>query len=140
VNPGVWNYVRKAFNAKPIGMFVPPNWIGLGVFGLLGVLNPGFWIIGLGLELGYLWILSANPRFQRLAAASQRLQTQQQWRLKVEDAARQLNADDQQRYRILEGRCRALLQQQLQINTPTQGLDAQGEGLGRLCGSTCACF
>ena len=132
MNPNAWDYVRKAFNAKPIGMFVPPNWIGLGVFGLLGVLNPGFWIIGLGLELGYLWILSSNKRFQRLAAASQRLEAQRQWHVKAEDAVRQLNPDDQQRYRILEARCRALLQQQLQINTPTQGLDAQGEGLGRL--------
>jgi DNA repair exonuclease SbcCD ATPase subunit len=43
-----------------------------------------------------------------------------------------LNPDDQQHYRVLETRCRALLQQQLQINTPTQGLEAQGEGLGRL--------
>jgi DNA repair exonuclease SbcCD ATPase subunit len=132
VNPSAWDYVRKAFNAKPIGMFVPPNWIGLGIFGLLGVLNPGFWIMGLGLELGYLWILSTHPRFQRFAAASKRLETQRQWQARVEDAVRQLNPDDQQHYRVLETRCRALLQQQLQINTPTQGLEAQGEGLGRL--------
>lgn len=132
MSPSMWDYVRKAFNARPIGMFVPPNWIGLGVFGLLGVINPGFWIVGLGLELGYLWMLSSNPRFQRLAAASQRLETRQQWQAKVEAAVRQLSAEDQQRYRLLEGRCRALLEQQQQINTPPQGLQAQGEGLGRL--------
>ena len=52
MNPSAWDYIRKAFNARPIGMFVPPNWIGLGAFALLGVLNPGFWVIGLGVELG----------------------------------------------------------------------------------------
>ena len=36
MNPGAWDYIREAFNARPIGMFVPPNWIGLGAFALLG--------------------------------------------------------------------------------------------------------
>jgi hypothetical protein len=63
--PGFFDYVAAAFNARPFGMFVAPNWIGLGAFGLLGMLNPGFWVIGAGLELGYLLTLSTNPRFQR---------------------------------------------------------------------------
>jgi hypothetical protein len=50
----------------PAGMFVPPNWIGLGIFGLLGLLNPGFWIIGFGCELAYLGWLSNDARFQRV--------------------------------------------------------------------------
>ena len=33
---GFFDYVGAAFNARPFGMFVPPNWIGLGAFGLLG--------------------------------------------------------------------------------------------------------
>jgi len=45
---GLMDYVRAAFNARPIGMWIPPNWIGLGVFGFLGVLNPGFWVLGAG--------------------------------------------------------------------------------------------
>ena len=49
MKPGFGDYVREAFNARPIGMFVPPNWIGLGLFGLLGIINPGFWLIGAGL-------------------------------------------------------------------------------------------
>ena len=43
VRPGFWQYVKAAFNARPIGMFVPPNWIGLAAFGLLGyAVDPGF--------------------------------------------------------------------------------------------------
>ena len=35
-------------------LVVAPNWIGLGAFALLGAINPGFWVLGAGLELGYL--------------------------------------------------------------------------------------
>jgi hypothetical protein len=132
VNPSAWDYVRKAFNARPIGMFVPPNWIGLGVFAVLGVLNPGFWVIGMGLELGYLWILGSNKRFQRFVGASQQLQTRNQWQAKINALIQQLSNEDQQRYRALEVRCWTLLEQQHTIQAPSPGLQAQGEGLGRL--------
>jgi hypothetical protein len=59
------SYLRAAFNARPLGMPVPPNWFGLATFGLLGALvNPGLWLIGLGVEGFYLWWLSQNPRFR----------------------------------------------------------------------------
>jgi hypothetical protein len=132
VNPSVWDYVRKAFNARPIGMFVPPNWIGLGVFAVLGALNPGFWVIGMGLELGYLWLLGSNRRFQRFVEASQQLQTRNQWQAKINALIQQLSHEDQQRYRALEVRCWTLLEQQHAIQAPSPGLRAQGEGLGRL--------
>jgi DNA repair exonuclease SbcCD ATPase subunit len=132
VNPSAWDYVRKAFNARPIGMFVPPNWIGLGLFAFLGALNPGFWIIGLGAELGYLWILGTNNRFQRFVGASQQIQTRQQWLNKINARIQQLSNEDQERYRALEGRCRTLLEQQLHLQDPSPGLKAQEEGLSRL--------
>jgi hypothetical protein len=53
------NYWWKAFNARPLGMPVPPNWFGVAAFGLLGALvNPGLWLIGVGLEGMYLWWLA----------------------------------------------------------------------------------
>lgn len=129
---GIWDCLCKAFNARPIGMFVPPNWVGLGIFGLLGLVNPGFLAIGLGLELGYLAVLATNHRFQRLVDASQQMQIRKQWQTKVDNLARQLGGDDQQRYRNLEMRCRTLLEQHLSLLTPSAGLQAQGEGLGKL--------
>jgi hypothetical protein len=51
-------------------MLVPPNWFGLAACGLLGAfLNPGFWLIGAGLEGFYLWALSRNPRFRAVVDA-----------------------------------------------------------------------
>jgi hypothetical protein len=132
VNPGIGEYIGKAFNARPIGMFVPPNWIGLGIFGVLGTLNPGFWVIGLGLELGYLAVLATNHRFQRFVAATLRLKTQQSWQARVDALVQPLSKEDQQRYRNLESRCRALMEQQLHLQIPTSGLQAQGEVLGKM--------
>lgn len=62
---GPRSYLAAAFNARPLGMPLPPNWFGLAVFALLGFfVNPGFWLIGAGLEGLYLWALARNPRFQ----------------------------------------------------------------------------
>ena len=58
--PGFMQYLTAAFNARPFGMFVAPNWMGLAAFGLLGIINPGFWVLGAGLEIGYLLALATN--------------------------------------------------------------------------------
>ena len=52
---GLWTYIKAAFNARPIGMFVPPNWIGLAGLGLASLaFGPGVLLIGAGLEVAYL--------------------------------------------------------------------------------------
>ena len=52
------SYLAAAFNARPFGMPIPPNWFALAAFGLLGAfVDPGFWLIGAGLEALYLWAL-----------------------------------------------------------------------------------
>ena len=64
------SYWWSAFNARPLGMPIPPNWFGLASFALLGAfVNPGFWVIGVGLELAYLTALAYNPRFRKLIDA-----------------------------------------------------------------------
>lgn len=65
------SYLAAAFSARPFGMAIPPNWFVLAAFGLLGAfVDPGFWLIGLGLEGVYLWALSGNPRFQAVVDAT----------------------------------------------------------------------
>src|SRR5262249_48576627 len=132
MKPTFWDYVRAAFNARPIGMFVPPNWIGLVVFGFLGLINPGFWIIGAGCELGYLGWLATHPRFQHLVEGGRLLGERQRWQERLLDLLRQLPNEDQQRYRILQGRCEGILEQQARGAAVSTGLQEQGEGLGRL--------
>jgi hypothetical protein len=64
------SYLSAAFNARPFGMPIPPNWFGIAAFGFLGgFINPGLWLIGLGLEGIYLWSLSRNERFRKTVDA-----------------------------------------------------------------------
>ena len=128
----LWDYVRAAFSARPAGMFVPPNWIGIGIVGFLGLLNPGFWILGLGCELAYLGWLGTHPRFQKIVNGGRLLDEQRQWQAKLYNLIRELPAEDQQRYRALEARCQGILQQQSRNAGLSSGLQEQGEGLGRL--------
>jgi len=133
MKPTFWDYVHAAFNARPAGMFVPPNWIGLGIFGFLGVLNPGFWIIGLGCELAYLGWLGTHPRFQKLVSGDRHLDERRRWQARLSESIRQLPPEDQQRYRALEARCQGILEQQSRGTTLSPpSLSEQGEGLGRL--------
>jgi hypothetical protein len=67
---GKRSYLAAAFNARPFGMPIPPNWFGLATFAFLGAfINPGLWLIGVGLEGLYLWALSQHPRFRKTVDA-----------------------------------------------------------------------
>jgi hypothetical protein len=64
------SYLAAAFNARPFGMPVPPNWFAVAAFGLLGALvDPGFWLIGAGFEGLYLFALSRSARFRKVVDA-----------------------------------------------------------------------
>ena len=133
---GLWTYVKAAFNARPIGMFVPPNWIGLAGVGIAAValgpaLAPGVVLIGAGLELAYLFGLSSNKRFQRFVDGSAKLEERQQWQQKLQEIVAQLDPEDRERYVNLQRRCYTIIEQQRQSGE-TPELEMQGEGLSKL--------
>jgi hypothetical protein len=99
--------------------------------GFLGFLNPGFWVLGAGLELGYLFMLSTHPRFQRIIKARLQHRTQQEQYAKLRGLISQLEDDQQERYLALEERCRGILRQ-LTLSDNSAAASAQGEGLRRL--------
>jgi hypothetical protein len=132
--PGFFDYITAAFNARPFGMFVAPNWIGLGAFGLLGMMEPGFWVLGAGLELGYLLALSTNERFQRLVAAVPLVEATADWNKRIQALLGRLDAGDRRIYDLLSQRCRSIIDLQLtgaSAEVPG-GLEAQADSLGRL--------
>ena len=133
MRPSLWDYVREAFNAKPIGMFLPPNWAMLAGFGLAGYLHdPGWLVLGSGVELGYLLLLGTNARFQRYVAgklsAGGSREVEQRWQRLVAS----LPDLDKRRYAALAQRCQAVLEQQFHGDTSAPGFASQSDSLGKL--------
>lgn len=128
---GFKDYLREAFNAKPFGMFVAPNWIGLAGFGILGLLNPGFWLIGAGLELAYLMVLAGNARFRQLVDAQLTGEAEDDWDSKIVARVQSLPSPDAERFYTLEKRCDAILDQQKKTGALSD-MSLQVEGLRHL--------
>ncbi|MBA3710536.1 MAG: hypothetical protein H0W83_17160 [Planctomycetes bacterium] len=130
--PTFFDYVAAAFNARPMGMFIPPNWIGVAAVGLLGLLNPGIWVAGAGLELGYLVWLIHQPRFRRVVDGRAMRSVDDEWKLKLMTQVARLSKPDLAKYRALEARCQGIIEQQVQANPGQSGVEAQADGLSRL--------
>ena len=126
----IWHYIKAAFNAKPIGMFIPPNWLGLGLIFLLGIMEPGVWLLGMGLELTYLYTLSSSARFRRVVDGQESFLQRSAWDSRVKKLVLQLFPEDQLRYRNLERRCQGIIAQQNLTDNPI-GMKAQAEGFGK---------
>lgn len=124
------DYLREAFNARPLGMPIPPNWIALGAFGLLGALNPGFWIIGAGLELAYLLGLSHLPRFRALVDGKKLAQANAEAQRRLDAAAAQIDGDRRRRFVDLRNTCVEILSGQSRLDSGLEQL--QRDGLDRL--------
>ena len=131
--PGFLSYVTAAFNARPFGMFVAPNWVGLAAFGLLGITNPGFWVLGAGLELGYLLTLATNSRFQRVIASKPLSAARNEWNERINRLTGRLDRADRGRYEALAERTRSIIDIQAHGGADLpHGIEAQADGLGRL--------
>jgi hypothetical protein len=131
--PGFFDYIVAAFNARPMGMFVAPNWVGIAAFGLLGLTNPGFWVLGAGLELGYLLTLATNGRFQRTVASKPIADSHREWIEKTQRALARLGPGERHVYESLAQRCRSIIEMQMHgASEVPHGLEAQADSLGRL--------
>lgn len=104
-----FKYVAAAFNAKPKGMFIPPNWVALAAIGLLSTLFPAVLLVGAGLELAYLFSLINSPRFRRYVDSRLDGHARQEWEDKIDRLVQALDHASQLRYRSLEQHCRRMV-------------------------------
>ena len=130
--PSFWKCLTAAFSARPFGMFVPPNWIGLAAIGLLGLRNPGFLLIGAGVELAYLFSLATNRKFQDWVARRGSAGSDKAFQDKQDALIARLSDTDQARYVAVVSRCRTILDQFNQLDTSGAAAQVQAEGLGKL--------
>ncbi len=107
-----WDFVKAAFSRPlrvPLLGAMPVNQMGLLAFALLGFVNPGFWLLGAAMELGFLGMRSASQRFQKLVEGERLLARQRGWEAGVQRAFGQLPAAAQLRYQALLKRCGQIL-------------------------------
>lgn len=109
---GYLDYVKAAFHRRvPVAGLgaMPVNYMGLAAFAVLGLLNPGFWLLGAAAELTYLLGVSSNPRFQKLIDAERTAVERTGWEDRVHEEVEQLSDDSRYRYRRLLAECRRIL-------------------------------
>lgn len=124
------SYLGAAFNLRPLGMPIPPNWFMLAAFGLLGAfVHPAWWLIGAGAEVGYLGLLLSNARFRAAVDASS--QPAAQIGDRHATLLRELNDDERQQQQTIEKRCDDLIGHLRRLDADAFG--EQAERLAQLC-------
>ena len=106
------DYLRAAFHYRPrMGWLgrMPVNPMALFAFGILGIVNPGFWFIGAALEIGYLGFVSSNPTFQKLVQGERLLERQEGFDEQVQRAVGTLSLESRTRYTNLLTQCGLIL-------------------------------
>jgi hypothetical protein len=103
----MWRYLKQAFLVRPavpgLGAF-PANLLAVACFVILGFAHPGFWLLGLGLEAGFLAALASNRRFQRLVDGEARLSARATGDAEQQRQATRLSPDARQGLERLEAR------------------------------------
>jgi hypothetical protein len=110
---GYWDYLRAAFNWKvalPLLGSMPLNKFLMAGFAILGFGHPGFWLLGLGLEVGYLMMLAGHPRFQRLVRGTKMARVRESWDERERDIVKRLDKEARERYLRLAQRCHEIVE------------------------------
>lgn len=106
------DYVKEAFNLRvriPAMGKVPLNWLVLIGIGTVSFFFPPFLLIGTGMELGYLYILSTNPRFQKYVMSLKNLESREMWEEKKKKILERLSSASRAKYDELEAKCRKVI-------------------------------
>jgi hypothetical protein len=107
----MWRYVKEAFWFNPrlpgLGR-LPVNVAAVAGFLILGFGHEAFWLLGLGLETGYLGLMAFNPRFQRLVQIQGRRSAAESDEARMRSLIDALPAEARARLRRLEEQCERL--------------------------------
>ena len=101
-------YWKAAFLLKlpfPGLGWLPVNVVAMLGFLMLGFGSPGFWLLGLGLEIVYLYTISSQPRFRRYVDLQSSLKGDQAFAQQWETLCGQLGPFDRDRVYKLQRKC-----------------------------------
>jgi hypothetical protein len=88
---------------------VPVNILAVVGFFILGFGHPGFWLLGLGLELAFLFSLATHPRFQKWVDAAHLAVVGEDTAAKRGHLVKLLETTARQQLSSLEGKCQRIL-------------------------------
>jgi hypothetical protein len=131
--PGLRDYISSAFNARPAGMLISPNWIGIAALGMLGIIvNPGFLLVGAGIEFAYLFTLATHPRFQKYVQAQQISKANEQKQVQLSTLVNRLSQPARTRFQALQRRCQSIMDfYASQLNIGTSIVDQHSQSLNK---------
>lgn len=131
----MWRYLTAAFWARPelpgLGR-MPLNLLALIGVSVLGLANPGFWLLGLGAEVAYLFTLATNRRFQKVVDAEQVTLTTGDAEQKRQALIASLAPEERQRLAAIETKAERILNVQRQSQFSDFALDGTRDALGRI--------
>lgn len=119
-----WDYVKAAFWRRarlPLLGRMPVNQMALAAVAVLGIVNPGFWLLGAAAEVGYVVWLSSNERFQKLVRAERRMHAQEGWESQIQRLLAKLSPPGRQRYDRLLAECRRVLGMSADLDASSLG-------------------
>jgi hypothetical protein len=111
---------------------VPLNGIAFTGLMILGFGHPGFWFVGVGLELLYLWALSGNVRFQKWVAAKSIGEVKDRETVQWTELLARMNPEHQGQARHLAERCNQVRETYRLNQTDESIIDNNLSALGRL--------
>jgi len=107
-----WEFVKAAFwrpiRSRALGA-LPLTQMLLVSFGLAGLFNPGFWMLGLALMVSVVGGRSASARFQKLIEAERLAARSHTADDRMQVLYSRLSTESQRRYRGLVVQCREIL-------------------------------
>lgn len=136
---GFWGFLKAAFgwrvSIKGLG-HLPINIILLPAFAVLGILNPGFWLLGAAVEMIYLFTMAGNPRFQALVRGMKL--SERTAGIPLKDAEKQarliasLDAAGRTRYQAIFQTCSSIMQTADTSTSPVSSAELKSGGLAQL--------
>jgi hypothetical protein len=114
-------------------MLVSPNWVGLAAVGMLGIMvNPGFLLLGAGVELAYLFLLGTHPRFQKYVQARQLSKEKESKQVQLSTLVNKLTPTARTRFQALQQRCQTIMEfYSSQLNVGPGIADQHNQSLNR---------
>ncbi len=132
---GLWGYIKAAFNVRwPIPGLggLPINWLFLFGVALAGwLIHPALWLMGGGLDFGFVMMLAHNPRFQKIIDATAGAKDDFNFSARAAQMLQGVPGLARKRYADLEIRC-GQIRQMSESLAPGAMSEVQVGGLKRL--------